>query len=61
MTLKVLILHEILSYVFCSATQIIQKVPEIKPQRETQNTISGSEMVEDDTEDRIAPVVDHIE
>ena len=61
MTLKVLILHEILSYVFCSATQIIQKVPEIKPQRETQNTISGSEMVEDDTEDRIAQVVDHIE
>ena len=61
MTLKVLILHEILSYVFCSAAQTIQKVPEIKPQRETQNTISGSEMVEDDTEDRIAQVVDHIE
>lgn len=44
-----------------SAAYNIQKVTGIKPQRETQNTISGSEMGEDDTEDRIAPVVDHIE
>ena len=44
-----------------SAAYNIQKVTGIKPQRETQNTISGSGMGEDDTEDRIAPVVDHIE
>ena len=44
-----------------SVADNIQKVTGIKPQRETQNTISGSEMGEDDTEDRIAPVVDHIE